>query len=199
MSDLLATLAQHRDLILLAEIGAALHDVGKLGPRFIAGVLDDRDRKKKFPSGLPPKLHKNDEDPDKIFEEDAAVVPLKVRQPLVQLLSDSSQTSVSNLLGRISLADFVTRHHEDVEQLPPLLKMVALADKRDSGEDQYTAYGTGARQRMDVYGATVFGCETNPIDISCLDGARREVWEALADALQGNGDWSGRRDEVSNE
>ncbi|MDY7079933.1 MAG: CRISPR-associated protein Csx11, partial [Chloroflexota bacterium] len=91
---------------------------------------------------------------------------------------------------------FIVRHHperEDAGALPYLLRLIVLADQRDSGDDQHTAMGVP--QRGNVYGATVFGYEASPIDISCLDDARREVWQALTKALQGNGDWGDRRDE----
>ena len=71
--------------------------------------------------------------------------------------------------------------------------MVTIADRRDSGDDEHTAMG--APQRTNVYGATVFGYEANPIDINCLDDARREVWVALGGALRDDGKWSERRDE----
>jgi len=188
MSDLLTTLAQHRDLILLAEMGAALHDIGKLSSGFVIDKLSEVDR---------PQEHQENLHPAGVLQKDEPVIPLEVRQPLVQVLAGSAGATAATLADSISLEDFITDHHprgkEGFDALPPLLKMVTIADRRDSGDDQHTAMGI--LQRGNVYGATVFGYEADPIDISCLDKARCEVWRALTKALQGNGDWGDRRDE----
>jgi len=165
MSDLLTALAQHRDLILLAEIGAALHDIGKLSPGFIISKLATADRPEEYQENLHPDgvLQK---DKDKCQKDEPALWAVRdgVRQSLADILSGSAGATAATLAESISLEGFITSHHprgkKDFDALPPFLKMVTIADRRDSGDDEHTAMGVP--QRGNVYGATVFGYEAAP-------------------------------------
>ena len=112
MSNLLATLEQHRDLILLAEIGAALHDIGKLSSGFIIDKLVEADRPKKHQENLHPDGVLQ-EDEDRLQQDEPAIWAIQhgVRQSLIDVLSGSVGTTAATLIGSISLADFITRHH----------------------------------------------------------------------------------------
>ncbi|MBN1485638.1 MAG: CRISPR-associated protein Csx11 [Chloroflexia bacterium] len=186
MSNPIDTLAQHRGLILLAEIGAILHDIGKLSPGFIRGVSDSPQQ------DGPENLHKD----GKVLIFDQDVVPSKVRTPIVELVSLQADQLARELFGDHTLADFIEQHHPGPSDTPSyLMSLLVMADQGDSGEDAHTAYeDPRARQRNGIFAASVFGLEKGPLDTGGFDDARKRIWQELKEILAADEDWGERRD-----
>lgn len=166
MNKDLEVLAQHRDAILLAEIGALLHDLGKLDSRFIIQMSADR------PSSF------------KRYEHEKI---LKDLPQLKNLLSDKVFTDTLADLGNIvqglapptrrselSLDRIISKHHDDVKGSPiGYYKLIAAStcgvDGVDSGIDKGTVSSEAKQTRANTYIATTFGFEGKCIDATKND------------------------------
>ncbi|MHA1796687.1 MAG: CRISPR-associated protein Csx11 [Promethearchaeota archaeon] len=148
MNDMLEVLEKNRDLILIAEIGALLHDIGKCSNEFIKSSSSD------FHSSCHFK-HGGDILNERYLSSDFI--------NLIQSLEICHEES-----AKISIADFICHHHGSMEEPPNLLKLIRAgsggADGADSGSDKKYASNCGTPQLFgDTYIATAFGYESQKL------------------------------------
>jgi len=179
----LKTLKDHQDLILLAEIGALIHDLGKLGKEFIIKQSSECYKNNKaFPEcGF---------DHEQILKAS----PGFVDSTLVKLLTDQAWRprlrvdSITQLRQTPEhLGHYLSGHSVRLDSGVGLLALITRCDQVDSGVDK-GALQNSAKQRWDAtFGATAFGYEARPLSVgSGEDGLkvlRDELTKALTEAL----------------
>ena len=170
MRPSLQVLDQNRDALLLAEIGALLHDLGKLSA----------DLGNKAVEHTPPN------------DTHAAVLDtLPAAHPLITVLrSPAWQSRLTFPFPRpgppvemVCLADFLDKHHES-QKLPDLVKILAGrgADGADSGIDKGALPETRTKQRLsDTWLATACGWEATRVDVGVLQASLNILASTLAD------------------
>ncbi|HOD05812.1 MAG TPA: hypothetical protein PKH92_12285, partial [Anaerolineaceae bacterium] len=199
---LLTQAQQHRDLVLLAELGAWLHDLGKLSRGFVESKTDlaygEEDEEPRSQStaaeGKP--------DPRLVQREACSESPevkwvhgcvLKYDhdvdgRPLSDWLNDWLALPHTTPLGDLVLSFLVSNHHSREKSPPHIIALLRQADRNDSGEDEYNA--AGLPQSPPVQRATVFGREDG-LDLEPLDDLRQALYarlEPLVKALSDNQD-----------
>ena len=156
---------QWRKLLLRAELGAWLHDLGKLSSAFIRSKSDRA------------YVTEDEEDGTKAGEwEHGDVLKQDGREGLF-----GDALPLPEGWEPVSIADLIEGHHLKSRN-ERLLKLLKRADGDDSGEDEYNA--VGLNQREPVQAATVFGRE-EPLadDLEALDAVRRSLYDKLAPLL----------------
>jgi len=139
-SDKLNKLIEHRDTILLAEIGALIHDLGKLSEEFISS--------------------KSRENPLNIKDEHAKWI-FKWYSSLETLLDKN----IKILDKQILIRNLIKKHHSGNGDLLKLFQRAA--DGIDSGIDKGAVTDTKNKQSIDhTYISTPFGYEFEKIDIN---------------------------------
>jgi len=169
MGELLDKLAENRVPILLAEIGAYLHDLGKARREFIEYYSKDRNSgwdtdKHNFPS---------------IFPEELRTVLNEIK--------------VCICGEEVNLIDFIEKHHPEKEtndkrkncEIPPPVRLLYAGwngyDGMDSGLDK----GAKVRQRKDhTFIATAFGYEFKRIELSKIEDLTKNLQEVVMNALK---------------
>jgi len=174
MRDVLNKLKDNRVPILLAEIGAYLHDLGKARREFIEYYSKDRNSewdtdKHNFPS---------------VFPEELRTVLNEIK--------------VSICGEEVSLMDFIEKHHPEKEtndkrkdcEIPPPVRLLYAGwngyDGMDSGLDK------GRVMRRDKVGqrkdhtfiATAFGYEFKRIELSKIEDLTKNLQEVVINALE---------------
>jgi len=164
---MLEKLKENRDQILLAEIGAYLHDLGKARKEFVEHYAhNDRSGwdKHNFPSIFP--------------------------ETLRTLLNE---IKVSICEEEVSLMDFIEKHHPEKEtnckrkacEIPPLIRLIYAGwngyDGMDSGLDKGNA---NYKQRKDyTFIATAFGYEPEKNKIGDVNELTEKLYKTVKDAL----------------
>lgn len=149
MSDLLEILAKNKQKILLAEIAALLHDLGKLNSSFFKKHLD--------------KTKQTKYDHDKILEYDN-------RKSLFTFLNeklDPEGTTGEDML--LVHQGYINGKQENFDKHSTLGKMIILADKLSSTEDRN--WPKEVQEGNYIFKATPFGAEDN-IKLDELDKQR---------------------------
>jgi len=181
-NDRLKALVEHRDVILLAEIGALIHDLGKLSEEFVRSKCVEE-------SGN--------------WIHHTAILEYDARKNV------SHARKVKQILGRIEikldkqtirLYDFVLGHHEklwdknDASWDKPenfkynylkhnyskdniFLKFIASSDTFDSEEDK--SHSKDPQSICGVYKSTSFGFENEPIEMDVLTEERKKVYKTI--------------------
>jgi len=174
MRDSLLKRAQDwRGLLLRAEIGGWLHDLGKLSSSFVRSKTDP--------------AYVTESGGQEAFAAETSPVET---WPHGQVLDQDDRRPLLDTplplpegWEPVAIADLIANHHKR-DPKERLLHLLKRADGADSGEDEYNA--VGLYQREPVQAATLFGRET-PLaggDLAALDKARRAVYEALEPLLE---------------
>ena len=167
----------HRDLILLAEIGALLHDLGKLSKEFVI-----QQSKECFDSNKSCCDACN-------FDHLMIFKGNKPQFDYSNFLGNNFNNSISNKnLSNILNKDIrnenrylfnqklndmkqIIEKHENNKSGIGLIKLLASIDGLDSGVDKGTLHDNGKQPKGDTHRATSFGYETT-IDVSKLEQIR---------------------------
>jgi hypothetical protein len=194
MSELLSTLERHRDLILLAEIGVLIHDLGKLSSEFIAAHAAGP-RQTSFKHHLVLRRLKRGYHTsalDKNQLEDESQIPEDFLPDALLLLLDERTLTFPWVSGpeEVSLGDFVETHH--LHSMPAKHAMALLAarsqgaDGVDSGVDKADAKCEYKQSADDTRIATAFGYEPEVLRLEpeALRKVRKEYANNLALLLQ---------------
>jgi len=184
-SDKLKKLMEHRDVILLAEIGALIHDLGKLSEEFVRSkCIEESGNWIHHTAILEYDAHKN------------VSYAKKVKQILENIV-----ISVDN--DSIKLYDFVLGHHsklwkksqkniwnkpERFECIYPkydenniFLKLITASDTFDSDEDK--SHSKDQQSICGVYKSTSFGFENESIEMDKLIEERKNVYKVIINWL----------------
>ncbi len=164
----LQVLQTHRDALLLAEVAAWLHMLGKFSAQFLNG---DRNLAKDLPPDIEHTYNRlnhllRNSWPDAIW---------------AQLPLPNPQNTVLSIFE-----DFI-KGHQEKNNPSSLANLFADAHGRGSGVEKGVLARFCPSQSKMVYLATAFGQETTPIDLQWLERRRRDLYtflEQKLDALQ---------------
>lgn len=173
----LKKLQDHQDLILLAEIGALIHDLGKLGKEFViqqsAECFADRT--------CCPEC--------KFNHEQILGDPNFLKPSLVNLLLDSTWRSrlQSDAVDQLKQAPEHLGHfisgHTKLDSGVGLLALVTRCDQIDSGIDK-GALQNSTKQGWNVtFGATAFGYEARRLPVGSNEDGLKVLRDNLTEAL----------------
>lgn len=151
MPDTLLDRAQQvRELVLLAEWGGWLHDLGKLSQRFVESKSDPAYVTATGSASPPPGDEKWRH--GEVLRYDQA----QLSPPLADFLSGARTMTSDKESWPFTLSGLVSDHHGP--KGGHVLELLKRADRNDSGEDEYNA--AGLPQSPPTQAATVFGRET---------------------------------------
>ena len=178
----------HRDLILLAEIGALLHDLGKLSKEFVIqqskecfdsnkSCCDECnfDHLKIF-KGNTPKFDYNN------FLDNNFTNSISNENLLNTLNKDIRNKNRYLFNQKLNDMKQIIEKHENNKSGIGLIKLLASIDGLDSGVDKGTLHNNGKQPKGDTCRATSFGYETT-IDVSKLEQIRDRLCMQLTDDL----------------
>lgn len=178
----LKTIEDHRDLILLAEIGALIHDLGKLSKEF---VIQQSIECYKTQKTYCPECEFHHE---KILTDSANFL----RSTLVNLLQDSKwrlrlQSNMINQLKQAPehLGHFISSH-TNIKSGVGLLALVARCDQVDSGVDKGALQNSAKQSCANTQMTSAFGYEHGLSLDSGRDNlkmVREELCTSLEDML----------------
>ncbi|NWF91371.1 MAG: hypothetical protein HXY46_00510 [Syntrophaceae bacterium] len=176
MSDPIAAIEQNQTLILLAELGALLHDLGKLSEEFVDQM-----------SVNPTSVSAGFRHEEILTTNFLAAHPNFVPSALVTALNDPQWKNKLHLpiKGAVQaerLERLITLHGSSSQVT--LVKAVANCDRADSGVDKAIPQAKQAREQ--TYIATVFGHEPpgHLINLAGLTSVRDSVCQHLVKAFQ---------------
>lgn len=181
MSENLEILARHRDAILIAEIGALLHDLGKLDSRFIIQMSADR------PYNFRRYEH------ERVLRDLPELKNLLSNEfytkKLAELGDVISELAPLNRRVDLSLDRIISKHHDDVRRSPiGYYKLISPStrgiDGVDSGIDKGTVSSEAKQTLANTYIATAFGFEEK-----CIDAAKfalKEFQQEFVEILKSN-------------
>lgn len=167
MSSILQKLEQNRTQILLAEIGAYLHDLGKARKEFVEHYAQEGG------SGWDGHNFLSN------FPED-------IRNPLTTI-------EVEVCSEKVKLMDIIEQHHKEKEdnsnrkdcEIPPLIRLLYAGwngyDGMDSGIDKGSA--RVKQSKNNIFISTAFGHESEENKMGALDTKKRELYKAIEDAF----------------
>jgi hypothetical protein len=168
MSSLLKKLEDSRTAILLAEIGAYLHDLGKARKEFVEHYAENGG------SGW-----------------DGHNFPSKLPNNLKELL-EKIKVEICN--EHTSLLDFIEKHHKEKEgdrnlsdcDVPPLIRLLSAGwngyDGMDSGLDKGSAKAKQAKNNIFI--STAFGYEPKENKIESRDKETSDLINGILGALE---------------
>lgn len=177
MNDPISNITQNQTLILSAEIGALMHDLGKLSEEFVDQMSVDRTtvsagyHHQKILTTQWLRIHPN-------FVPSSLILAMNDSQWKEKLRVPIKGAAQTERLERI-----ITLHQESKSQVT-LIRAVVNCDRADSGVDKAIP---GAKQfRNQTYISNVFGYERtgHPIDLGSLVRIRDTVCQKLAKDLQ---------------
>lgn len=186
----LQRIVDNRDFILLAEIGALLHDLGKLSKEFVI-----QQSKECFDSNKSC-CNECNFNHQKIFKDNT------LKFDYSDFLGNNFNSSISNenlsnilnkdirnenrYLFNQKLNDMkqIIEKHENNRSGIGLIKVLASIDGLDSGVDKGTLHNNGKQPKDNTYQATSFGHEANTIGVSKLKPIRDQLCAELIDNLK---------------
>ena len=190
MGGELSHLARVRRLILAAEVGALLHDVGKLSSQFLrAKATDCREQDRHgevlqlFAGEIPPPLAA-------FFATPLASFWGERRSP--------RDEPVPTFLEGVRLEHFLTLHHGNKRanhtplQLLPFARLLQACDRFSSAEDKANPSDLAKQPYLATHRSTPFGREERIVPQQ-LDELRRALWPQLAAILHPSRIVSARR------
>jgi hypothetical protein len=165
MSNDLQVLADNRDALLLAEVAAWLHMLGKIHEDFLGGNLDLAEK-------IPDDIHKD-------------------HPALYDLLTDTWVGKVWNMLSikefqspGLSINSILETHQHIRECKEGFLRLFADAHGRGSGTEKGVLARFAPSQKSTVYLSTSLGYETNAsIDLTKLHDERQDLYQFLEERL----------------
>jgi CRISPR-associated Csx11 family protein len=188
MSKNLDVLTEHRNFILLAEIGALIHDLGKLSTEFISHCSAECVKDRKSSPWC-------QEDPHWKFLQPK--YQNFVSKQLVDILNDRSAQKFLKIefikeleQAPVNLGEFIATHHpRGRKRRKPnigLINLLIECDHIDSGIDKGTVPKATTKQYLaDTRISTAFGDERHPIPISSdeLRAVRYDFAKVLENTL----------------
>lgn len=156
--------------ILLAELGALIHDIGKLTQEFIS---EKSENGPSTPSQWHHHAHIFDFD-NKTFEEKK----FKDLDKDIELeFTDIAEGHHENRWGKVNIKDYSDSNNN----APFLIKLICAADKFDSGEDKGNTSNEGKQEFGNIIKINAFGEEDKKIetDKQSLERRRKEVYDKI--------------------
>jgi len=170
----LEKIKKHNDLIILAEIGALIHDLGKLSEEFINEKSEDKPQMKNF---------QNWEHHSKIIDYDCSnnLNDAKIAKRVLSRCVVSSNTTILDLVeahheknwGKYSIGDYNNLN------IDPVLKLLCASDKFDSKEDKGNVSDSGKQEYNDTRISNFCGFEGSYIGPQKLRDYREEVYRII--------------------
>jgi len=160
----LQVLAKNRDALLLAEVAAWLHMLGKLHEEFLRGQHD-------LDIKIPDDLKINFPSLERLLC-DPWPGPIWSRIPVNEFKANG-----------LSLFDLI-KEHRNSKALTGLQRLMWDAHGRGSGIEKSILGRFASGQVTTVYPATAMGLETGPIDLPALQNRRQSLYEFLQTKLQ---------------
>lgn len=153
MSTLLSKIKEKQDTILIGEIAALLHDIGKYDKRFI-----QKNALEKVVENF------NHADIEKILPPS-----------LIDLMKDKTfEKDINN--ESFSLFDIITKHH-DHKNKSTIIKIIINCDHMDSADDKGIVRSEQPVKNTII--ATPFGIKEEKIDLDCLEKRKAELSNSL--------------------
>lgn len=155
MSSLLSKIKDNKDAILIGEIAALLHDIGKYDKRFIQTNSLEKVVKKFKHANI----------------ESENIIP----QSLIDKMKDNAFSKEINNES-FSLFDIITKHHDRYDN-SIIIKTIIQCDNMDSADDK----GIVRRKQRDknTIIATPFGIKEEKIDLDCLEKRKDDLSDSL--------------------
>ncbi len=177
MSGELEKLKEHRDAILLAEVAAWLHDIGKLSTQFLYQMS-------RTPSAKSQEFeHEKAVETIDGFVEGRLLKTLKSQRlrDLLRLNSIQNQAQIGQILDLIL-------HHDSSKHSAFLVRLLNRCDGADSGADKGTTREAGlpkeAKQIFEkTFVATAFGYESSRLEPAQLDESRKRLSSAVGQSF----------------
>ena len=168
------SLKRYRAIIILSEIGALLHDLGKCDGRFLKKYRKDLREDKDY-------VHGKIIDYDKDLLSNLGLLDF-FNTPLSNLVAPfipaTDQILKTWNLNSVALKDIIEKHHEgEIKPNEKLLGFVKLADKKDSADDRLMPL---AKQEGKSCLASPFGIEIE-VDEDSLKKLREDFYHKLAE------------------
>ena len=167
MGDKLKILQDNRDKILLAEIGALIHDLGKLNEIFVRKQsLEGKEYDDYYHSKI---LEYDFNKHHKYYSGDCEM------EHLAKILFDLLKRKIKLNGEETTLYEIIEKHHNDnVDKV--LLKFIKVADQFDADEDR-----AGAKDEQSIcktFKSSTFGYEKE-IDITTLLSERKKSYKEI--------------------
>jgi len=150
----------HRETILTGEIGALLHDIGKLHPDFI---------KSKSVEETAPDIH--------------AQIDKFLKPELIKFIKNSKfDITVGN--EKSTIYNLITQHHEkDEKKIDSIVRLLKRCDHKDSADDKGVVR---KKQHLDnTWIASPFGYKKEKIDLVCLQKRFEDLENTLIGLFKG--------------
>ena len=172
-SNKLKILREYKDAILLAEIGALIHDLGKLSEEFVRKQSEKEEDK--FKDYHHSKILDYDSSLDEKYKpkyNDTKSLAKKVKQKLECLPEEKDRILEGTLL------DIIKEHHNKERPKNDLVKFIIASDEFDSEEDRGKAKDK-QKSADETFKSTAFGIEKDKINIGVLEKERQEVYKTI--------------------
>ena len=176
MSDPIASITGNQTLILLAELGALLHDLGKLSEEFV-------DQKSIAPTAISARFGHEEILTTRWLTDYPGFVPSAILADLNDLQwRNKLHLSVKGAVQAERLERLITLHHASSQVT--LVQTVIACDRADSGVDKAIPQAKQARDQ--TYIASVFGYEKPgcPINLAALSSVRGAACQQIVKAFQ---------------
>lgn len=162
--EMIKPLTDNTTLILLAEIGALLHDIGKLHESFIESKSLDKTSDNKYKH-------------EKILNEYPSLDVLMKCDTFLEMLNNPLLVKDKNTL---SLDRFIKKHHDNVNNsLVYYYKLLSSStdgvDGIDSGVDKGLLHKNGRQALTPTYISTSFGFDKNEVELPNLKLIRDNI------------------------
>lgn len=177
MSDYLKKLKNKQQDILLGEVAALLHDIGKCHPDFIKNHSIESKELKNKSNSLKHHAKKVDDIIKEIFKDD--VNSNKKSENLLNLLKQlkfkiGDETS--------NIHTIIKKHHPENGESNKLLKLIIYCDRLDSADDK------GIVRQKQLLNNTVitnpFGYPKEKINLDCLNVSLKKLAEKLSEIFE---------------
>ncbi|MGC1119523.1 MAG: hypothetical protein WBA22_00395 [Candidatus Methanofastidiosia archaeon] len=171
-------LGPHRDTIFLSEIGALIHDLGKLSEEFV-------DQKCKDKKQIPDK-----------WRHHSLILEYDVNNGMSEATTVRSVLSGCKLDSNISILDLIEAHHEKEWKKGTrdysnsgsphfIIKLLCASDKFDSEEDKGKVSNKGQQSNQYLKISNAFGYEGHKnVQIQLLEDYRKEIYRILSSRLR---------------
>lgn len=158
MSDLIENIKKKRDAILLGEIGALLHDIGKCHPDFIGTNSIEN---------IPNRFKHTD-------------INEFLDEKLVQLIkNDRFKIKINN--DETDIYSLITKHH-DRSNKNTIIKIVQSCDRLDSADDKGIVRKKQSKDKTFIN--SPFGYSKEKIDLQCLQKRLEDLQDNLKELFQ---------------
>lgn len=182
------TLQKHSREILLSEIGALIHDIGKLN-KFFVEKKSLENFSDEYHHGNVLK-HESKRDPNFFVSES-----LGKKAKTIKNILENIKVSYNNEQSNLHL--FLKDHHKD-KPIDKFIRLLKASDQFDSSEDRGNAFDQ--QSICSTYQSNTFGFEKE-IDLSLYENERSKVYDLIIDLLNDcdmNNIWKKRKKFLKN-